>query len=51
MSEIESGAEIRFRLVELALQWQKLFGIAPSVTSAISELDAAMLVRNASRQG
>jgi len=32
------------RLVEVALRWQKRFGVAPAVTSALSELDAALLV-------
>ena len=35
---------MRNELVTLALNWQKKFGVAPSITSAISEYDAAMLV-------
>jgi hypothetical protein len=35
---------LRENLVETALQWQKNFGVAPSITSAISEYDAAMLI-------
>lgn len=35
---------MRNKLVTLALSWQKKFGVAPSITSAISEYDAAMLV-------
>ena len=35
---------MRNKLVKLALDWQKEFGVAPSITSAISEYDAAMLV-------
>jgi hypothetical protein len=35
---------LRSQLVEIALQWQKRFGVAPAITSAISELDAALLV-------
>ena len=35
---------LRNKLVDIALQWQKSFGVAPSITSAISEYDAAMLV-------
>jgi len=31
-------------LVEAALQWESHFGVAPSITSTISELDAALLV-------
>ena len=32
------------KLVEIALQWQERYGVAPSITSTISEYDAAMLV-------
>ena len=35
---------MRNKLVTLALSWQKKFGVAPSITSTISEYDAAMLV-------
>jgi hypothetical protein len=35
---------MRDKLVKLALNWQNKFGVAPSITSAISEYDAAMLV-------
>ncbi len=35
---------LREKLVEVALKWQESFGVAPSITSAISEYDAAMLV-------
>ena len=35
---------LRDKLVDIALQWQASFGIAPSITSSISEYDAAMLV-------
>ena len=44
MNECESAAELRARLVDLALRWQERFGVAPAVTSALSELDAALLV-------
>tara|TARA_R100000687_G_scaffold83396_1_gene85944 strand:- start:654 stop:1091 length:438 start_codon:yes stop_codon:yes gene_type:complete len=37
-------SEIREQLVATALKWQESFGVAPSITSAISELDAALLV-------
>ena len=30
--------------MEIALQWQERYGVAPSITSTISEYDAAMLV-------
>jgi hypothetical protein len=33
---------IRNRLVAIALEWQDLFGVAPAVTNAISEFDAAV---------
>ena len=36
--------ELRSRLVEVALEWERRFGVAPSITSALSELDAANLV-------
>lgn len=32
------------KLVEIALQWQSKYGVAPQITSVISEFDAAMLV-------
>ena len=35
---------LRDKLVDIALQWQAIFGVAPSITSSISEYDAAMLV-------
>ena len=35
---------LRDKLVKIALQWQERFGVAPSITSTISEYDAAMLV-------
>lgn len=35
---------LRTKLVDTALQWQEWFGVAPSITSAISEYDAALLV-------
>ncbi|MEP6390887.1 MAG: hypothetical protein ABJ056_13280 [Halioglobus sp.] len=35
---------LRQTLVETALAWQKRYGVAPAITSTISELDAARLV-------
>lgn len=35
---------LRDKLVEVALEWQSKFGVSPSITSAVSEYDAAMLV-------
>jgi hypothetical protein len=36
--------QLRERLVSTALEWQQRFGVAPSITSAISEYDAALLI-------
>jgi hypothetical protein len=36
--------ELRQKLVETALAWERAFGNAPSITSALSEFDAAILV-------
>lgn len=35
---------LRDRLVSIALEWQDRFGVAPPITSTLSELDAAKLV-------
>ena len=35
---------LRDKLVEIALRWQERYGVAPSITSTISEYDAAMLI-------
>ncbi len=35
---------LRDDLVKISLDWQERFGVAPQITSAISEYDAAMLV-------
>jgi hypothetical protein len=35
---------LRDRLVRLALDWEAAFGNAPSITSAVSEFDAARLI-------
>jgi hypothetical protein len=35
---------LRSRLVDIAIEWQQRFGVAPQITSAISEYDAARLV-------
>lgn len=37
-----NAAALRSRLVEIALQWQDRYGVAPQITSAISERDAAL---------
>jgi len=36
--------DLRDKLVDLALAWEKAFGNAPHITAALSELDAAGLV-------
>lgn len=41
---------LREKLAEIALQWQVNFGVAPSITSAISEYDAAKLVGMSERE-
>jgi len=35
---------LRQTLVDTALAWQRRYGVAPAITSAVSELDAASLV-------
>jgi hypothetical protein len=40
----ESSEHLRARLVSVALEWERTFGVAPQITSAISEYDAARLV-------
>ena len=37
-------SDLRHRLVSVVLEWERVFGNAPSVTSAVSEYDAAMLL-------
>ena len=36
--------DLRANLVQLALEWERRFGVAPAITSALSEFDAACLV-------
>lgn len=38
------AGQLRSRLVSAALEWQELFGVAPAITSSVSELDAALLI-------
>lgn len=40
----ETNKELRGILVDIALQWQARFGVAPQITTVVSEYDAAMLV-------
>ena len=35
---------IRSRLIALALEWERAFGAAPQITTAVSEYDGAFLV-------
>ena len=35
---------IRQQLIDVALEWQQRFGVAPDITKALAEYDAAMLV-------
>lgn len=37
-------SSLRFRLVSTALEWERRFGVAPAITGALSEYDAARLV-------
>lgn len=36
--------DLRKQLVDMALKWQECYGVAPAITSALSEYDAAMLI-------
>jgi hypothetical protein len=38
------AAQLRPTLVDTVLEWERRYGVAPSITSAISEYDAALLV-------
>ena len=40
----EDLPSLRDRLVKTSLDWQQKFGVAPQITSAISEYDAARIV-------
>jgi hypothetical protein len=35
---------VRSYLVRTVLEWEKLFGVAPSITSSVSKLDVALLI-------
>ncbi len=35
---------LRDKLVEISLEWQERFGVAPQITTVLSEYDSAMLV-------
>jgi hypothetical protein len=36
--------ELRKQMVSVALEWQERYGVAPAITSVLSEYDAALLV-------
>jgi len=42
-SNVSAMEDLRSRLVEIALAWEHTFGNAPHITTALSELDAALL--------
>ncbi|MBF8272302.1 MAG: hypothetical protein HW380_1407 [Magnetococcales bacterium] len=42
--QVESCMNLRDELVRVALAWEKVYGVAPSITSTVSEYDAAILV-------
>lgn len=46
MSEMTrvTATSLRDQLVDVALRWERAFGVAPAITSAIAEYDAACLV-------
>lgn len=37
-------SELRQRLIAITLEWERMFSNAPSITTAVSEYDAAMLL-------
>ena len=39
-----TNTSLRTKLITIALEWQSRFGVAPSITTALSEYDAALLV-------
>lgn len=43
ISSLHAG-DLRAALVGIALEWERRYGVAPAVTSAISEYDAACLI-------
>ncbi len=44
MTATETLPSLRDSLVKITLEWEEKFGVAPSITSAISEYDVALLV-------
>jgi hypothetical protein len=41
---MQKTRSLRDRLVAVALEWQRRYGVAPAIATPISELDAARLV-------
>lgn len=41
---MEPSQDLRDSIVRVALEWEHRYGVAPAVTSALSEYDAALLV-------
>jgi len=41
---MSKAAQLREQLVKASLEWEDYFGVAPSITTVISELDAARIV-------
>lgn len=44
-SVTRSNIPLRERLIATALEWEAAYSVAPAITSALSEYDAAMLAR------
>ena len=44
LERLAQMTDLRGKLVTTALEWENPFGNTPSITSALSEYDAAMLV-------
>jgi len=38
------NSSLRTKLIKVALEWQERYGVAPQITTPLSEYDAAMLV-------
>ena len=41
---MSKAVQLREQLVKASIEWENYFGVAPSITSVISELDAALIV-------
>lgn len=38
------NSDLRTKLIKVALEWQEKYGVAPQITTPLSEYDAAMLI-------